>query len=140
MANKQLQEWDGKERRQGDRRECLLHSKHEVLIDSFQRRLKTIDDRDYMPTETFKWWVGTYKWVTGVIVGIFVTLFSIAIYTAQTSAQALTAVTNKQATIISKIENLGEDISEVKQLHKETLRDIDSEFESVKGRLNKLEK
>ena len=121
--------WDGTERRKGDRRECLLHSRHEVLIDSFQRRLKTIDDRDYVP-------MSTLKWIVGSVIGIFITLFSISLYTAQGAVTALNEIKVQQKTTITIVEGIKDDIAEVKLLHKEEIQSIKTDINTMKRDIN----
>lgn len=117
--------WNGEERRKGDRRECIMHSKHEVLIESFQRRLKNLDDKDLVPMSTLKWWIGS-------VIGIFVTLFSISLYTSQSAISALNDIRTTQQVTISQIKEVKEDLKDIKEFHKEEMSAIRKEVDKLK--------
>jgi hypothetical protein len=128
MANN-VQIWDGSERRISDRRECAFHEKHETLLKGYAKQLQHIEEKDYVPMATLKWWIGT-------IVAIFVSLFTVSLYTSQVAISSLHEIKLRQERTITKIEGLKENIDDFKRLN----RDAETEMNSVDKRVMELER
>ena len=104
-SNYYSDDWDGPERRT-----CLYHQAHEVIMKGLDYRIKAVEDSCPVP-------YNNHKWAVGIIITIILGLFSISIYTSYYAIQALHQIQIKQERLIVGIKQIKQDISEIKTEH-----------------------
>lgn len=116
MSKSEDSQWDGPERRAWvgpERRSCddscMNHSGHVFQIENNAQRIKMVEDSKPVPYANFKWTIG-------VVVTIFLSLFSISTYTSLKASDALADIRIKQSETIFKLTALQEDVTELKDL------------------------
>lgn len=124
--NNKAEKWDGVERRA-----CMMHGAHEVLITDLSERLKNLEDLKPVSTMNFKWGIS-------LTISVMVSLFSISIYTTMSATKALQDIQVKQERLILQSEQIREDIKTVKAFHSHEMDKIEKQLEIRKDLLHQF--
>lgn len=96
------------DRRQCTAADCMEHSGLQAKIENL------VSKTDGLESKNFVSW-SQYKWSMGLMVSIFISLFSISIYLTIDGNQALEEIEKKQITIMGNISHLQMQLEEIKQ-------------------------
>ena len=75
--------------------------------------------------------MSTFKWIIGGTITAFIALFSISIYTAQSVESAIDDVRLRQERVITTLDRLKTDISDLKTLHKDDIKEIKNDLNEI---------
>lgn len=87
---------------------CLSHEANTVILENHAERLHNIEE---MQPVSFS----HYKWGIGIIVSIFLSLFTISLYNSQKAISALHTIQLDQQKALYSIQEVKEDIKEIKK-------------------------
>lgn len=112
MAQKQFNGQDRRVRPHSDRRsctvdDCMEHSGLTAKIDHLMTKTNIMESKNFV-----SW--AQYKWSMGLMVSIFISLFTISIYLTIDGNQALKEIEKKQITIMGNISHLQLQVEEIK--------------------------
>lgn len=106
MAN-EADNYSGPERRECVAGHCLDHRAHIVTMEGLSNRIGSIEAAKPIS-------FGHFKWTIGIMITIFLTLFSMSLYSAREVKEELTQVRIQQERMINRIEGLQEQIKGIK--------------------------
>jgi len=118
--------WDGEERRS-----CLQHSAHTVLLKDNADKIKALEDLKPIPFSTF-------KWAIGLVIGLTFSLFSMSLVSSEDAKRALHDIQVTQAELVLKVESIQEDISHIKLSQREDQKEISRQLKIRADILNKV--
>lgn len=99
--------YSGPERRECVAGHCLDHRAHIVTMEGLSNRIHNIEEAKPVSFAHFKWTIG-------ILITVFLTLFSMSLYTAKEVKEELTQVRIQQERMINRIEGLKEEIKGMK--------------------------
>jgi len=103
-------EYEGEERRAYSHT-CFDHGRHEERMANHGKRITDIEDRNPIGMPVFKWAIGSVLFVT-------LTLFTIPLYMFYDTSDTLVEIKVRQERTIAKLEEVTEDLREIKQLNR----------------------
>lgn len=95
--------WDG-----FDRRTCLNHRAHEIIMEGQEKRISNIEHNQPVPYTNF-------KWVIGILISMMISLFSITYYTSKNATDALHLIQIQQERLIVNAESIRDDIKQLQR-------------------------
>lgn len=91
-----------------DRGACLDHAGVTEKIENGRRRIQNIERQNFVP-------FSLYKWSIGIIISIFISLFSISIYLTFETKSELATISKTLERSTYKIEKISDQLEEVKR-------------------------